>query len=320
MAEQTFSFGIAAATLALAACHARATANANTSGVDVSAGSQTTAPEGSAPRQSEAAKSAPPPVQTVAFTRKPPVAGNARVSKSWIGRNLLFTVSNGNAPVTIEHVSGDVEERREDILAATEDRITKMKVAYVNRMVTIVRNGVEHQSVSVVSGKTYVVEKKDGELVISTEQGGRVSQREGDVIAQDYQTLGQQDPYVKAMSDKPIAVGQSVDGLAVALRQDIIRGAQGRVGFGNVGVVLTGTRPCGGAVCGVFAVKLDLGYEVERVSNQSELSGEMLIRTSDSWPVSVSLEGPVVMNGENGNREIQGDGTSRLQVTWNDVQ
>jgi hypothetical protein len=258
----------------------------------------------------------PPPPVTVSFTRSAPAAGMSHVVRMWVGRKMLFSVDKGIAPVTVEHVSGELDERREDIVAAASNAVTKMKVTFLHKQATVVENGVERTRPSVVQGKSYLVEAKDGSLYITTEQGKRVTQAEGDVIAQGYESLGQPDVIFAGLPARPIAVGESADALVQGIEAAIVRGAQGHVGFGEMSATLRGTRDVAGQTCGVFGVHMQLAYKLDKVENRSDLSGELVVRTSDTMPVSLSLKGPVVMGGQTSKAEVEGQGDARVEVSW----
>jgi hypothetical protein len=252
----------------------------------------------------------------VTFTKTAPAAGMSHVVRSWVGLRMLFSVDHGGAAVTTERVSGELDERREDILTAANGATTKVKVGFLHKQATVVENGVEKTRPSVVAGKSYLVEAKDGSLYITTEQGRRVSQAEGDTIAPGYEDLGQPDPIFSSFPARPIAVGENVDAIVTRIEDDVVRGSQGHVGFGGASATLSGTRNVGGQTCGVFAVHLSMAYKLEKVENRSDMTGELVVRTADTQPVSLSLQGPVVMGGETAHADVEGQGDVRVEVSW----
>lgn len=266
------------------------------------------------------------PRPEILFGRKAFAAGVARIEKVWVGRSVLLTANHDNHPITIEDASDEIEEKREEVLEANGGIVTKLKVTILKKSEVGIRNGRPHSKSSVVAGKTYLVAAgKDGVLAVATERGGKVSKPEGDVLARMYGMLGQEDPFLRAVPERPLHAGESVDALASGLKIALARALAhedergvGRVAFGNVSVVLSGTRDVGGASCGVFAVRLQVTYEHGGFAGRTDATGEMLFRTADGWPVALELEGPMVFEGEARGTSFGAEGRSHLKMSWSE--
>jgi hypothetical protein len=162
-----------------------------------------------------------------------------------------------------------------------------------------------------------VVEAKDdGTLFITTDQGKRVTQAEGDLLAQGYDTLGHTDPMFANLTTHPIAVGENAESLVAGLEAALARGVIGHVGFGDASATLRSTRSVGGQPCGVFALRMQVAYKLEKVESRADMSGELVVRTADTLPVSLSLAGPVVMSGQTARADVEGQGDARVEITW----
>lgn len=300
----------------VAACGGHASMSAN---VQVGGG-DTTPKETAAPRTTGTAPEPPPPAPTVAIARGTRSVGAGMTERIWIGRTVVFQTQREGAavPVTIEHVSGELDERREQIAATGEGGTpTKLAVSFLAREATVVENGRERKMTSPVQGKSYSVERKDGTLYITTDKGGRVTRAEGDTIARGYDDLEGPEAFVKAIPEHPVRVGEDVPGLAAALEEDLARASAGTVGFGQASSVLRGTRDVGGTTLAVFAVQLDLAYKFAGVENRAQLSGELLVRTSDGMPQSFAAEGPIQLGGETrAGSDVAGDGQAKVTISW----
>jgi hypothetical protein len=312
-------FGAAAACAALVACGGpQAGVGMSASGSAQVGGSGGSTPESPAV---EAARATPPPAPappraTVAFSQANVTAGMARVSRVWVGRRMLFSVDRGTAPVTTELVVGELDEHRDDVVEATNGAPTKLKVTFLHKQATVVTNGNERTLKSPVAGKSYLVQSKDGTLFITTDQGRRVSQAEGDVIAQGYEDIGLDDLVVKGLAGHTLAVGDGADALVSGMEDDIARATDGHVGFGQMSATLSGTRDVAGQSCGVFNVHVELAVKLEKVEARADVSGELVVATAGALPVAMSLHGPVVMGGETARADVEGQGDVRVEATW----
>jgi hypothetical protein len=87
--------------------------------------------------------------------------------------------------------------------------------------------------------------------------------------------------------------------------------------IGNVDVHFVGARPNTQGRCGVFAFQLAVQLAGEPRLNM-DLSGEFLVRLSDSAPVELDVHGPVRLAGRQKieDVDVELDGTGEMQGSF----
>jgi hypothetical protein len=234
-----------------------------------------------------------------------------------VGTEVLLTADGRNGrPITVEDYGALTDRRTVEILGFRAHALRKLRVSFQERSSSHIVNGRQKNTVSPVSGKTYVLEARDQGLAILDDQERDVTHGEGVVLSQLFRSLGAPDEMARALPKTPMAQGQTVPTLAEALKRDLEHALEGRVAFGKVSVTPTGTRQAAGTDCVVLGIVLQVGFETEARSVQMDTKGEMLLRSDNAWPIAMDLAGPVSIDFTEKGVPIHGQGKSRLTVSY----
>jgi hypothetical protein len=225
----------------------------------------------------------------------------------------LFTAEGPSGTITVEDYGNVVDDHLLEILGVSQGAVRKLRVTFGDRSTTRIMNGRQTRTDAAVSGKTYVLEARDEGLAIVDDKGRDVPTREGELLARLFHGFGTPEQLPRAIPRSPMPLGQPVPGLADAIKSDFERGLEGRVFFGKVSVVPTGRRAVSGVDCGVFALVLQVGFEVDRRKVRLDTKGELLMRAEDAWPIALDLAGPIAVDETQNGHAIHGEGKSRLR-------
>jgi hypothetical protein len=169
-----------------------------------------------------------------------------------------------------------------------------------------------------VQGKTYICRRtsgENGELVVTDESGNRPPTDEYEIVAQQMQMVGRQNPLAQFLSGRTIAVGEKIELPNSVASQIFNLGDK----FGKVSrftLTLQKVQVEGGVTCAVFQAN------VEAVANAAtqmrlEVEGPLAVDVATCRAQKISLVGPIGMSETRGSYSTayQVIGTGKLQMS-----
>lgn len=154
----------------------------------------------------------------ITITRKPPKVGAKR--KIEHTSNLTLDVTFG--PKKIGVLEDEVNKRTEEALAVTGDLVTKAKVTYEQRTKTKNQDGRSGApEKNTLGGKSFIVELKDGKLLVTNEDGKPVDAASKAAVEKDYKRFGKPNAVAAAVPTRALKVGEEVKELSAAVAEDI---------------------------------------------------------------------------------------------------
>lgn len=302
------SLAIVLASLTLAACGHKGGSASGTTDATGTAGATGTG----------AAPAAPQPATTLTVTVKAPAVGDKREAKDTSEMDLVLSIALGKKPKEVKLLMQESTVKTEEVLAVDGKAITKAKVTYTEKKKTETEDGKEKKRPkSPIEGKSYVVELKNGKVVITDEKGKKPSKREEDAVRKDNEHFGVADPILAAMPDKPLEVGKTVDALSAALQEFLMRhdDSKDKPEVNGVEVKLASIEGTGPDAVGVFSVALTMATPPKSKNPfeiKAPLTGTMKVRAKDGWTTSMNLGGPIELGDPDAKKTITGKGTLKL--------
>jgi hypothetical protein len=280
-------------------------------GAAVTAKVSTDTPEGAQLTAAAPVEAAPAPRQEVTFGSKPLAAGSTFTYRGTRGTNAVAVLDRGGIWATGDLLVGEDVERKYEVLETSGAMVSRAKVTAVRLDRERYGSGRLQRPRSAIVGKTYVVARREDDvLVITTDKGAKVSDKEGNEISDEFGAFFRV-PHVSFPAGT-MKVGEVSEQMTNVLRAAMVAGAPGAVGFHELSAALTGTRDCGGTTCGVFHVRLDVSMMMNEVDVRSRLDGDLLVSTADGFPREMAATGVVYVTGARGAAE----GTARMRATW----
>jgi len=248
------------------------------------------------------------------FAKKAPAVGDRAESSVGMHMVLQMTIdpTGSGTPQKASMETSETETRREEVLAVAGEAVTKLKVTFVEKLAVMKENGKERKRPSPVTGKTYVIEAKDGKLTVLLDGDRPAPVAQARVVKEAYETLGKVDTLYAAVPTRPLKPGDLVPELSAAMKEEMRVKAK-EMDVSSVKVVFKEVR---GDV-GVFEIELMLSKVEKPMKFEMKLKGQATMSLKTGQPVALKLEGPVSVGsteGAGGKMKIEGTGTMQLTL------
>jgi hypothetical protein len=255
--------------------------------------------------------------ESVVFIKAAPKVGRVSVEESVVEfRMIAEGKAKGGAANRTATETTERERRREEIMAVFDRTVTKKRITFEQLEKREVHNGKEAPSEkSPLVGHAYVVALEQGSLVLADAASRGVSDSEKRELSRRLTGFGKPDPFLDGIPDGVVLANQPASGMKGGFLE-MFEGADEGPDIGNVDVRFVGARDHAQGRCGVFAFKVAIQMAGEpRLS--IDMSGEFLVRLTDSAPVQLDARGPTRLVGRETieDVDVQLDGTGEMRTT-----
>ena len=210
------------------------------------------------------ATTAAPAVDGFVFKKKVPAVGTKVIETESKTTNLTLDITPKPKAKAVKVVRSEraAIEKTVEILAVSADAITKVKVTYKTHSKVETKDAKESATTSPVTGKTYVVEAKDGAITVLTDKGAVAPADEAKAVQDDFKKLGKPNDLAKSLPDTPLKVGDRVDALGQAFQARMAKDDDGntKTTVESTSVTLARVNEKNGSKTGVF----DLAFDHQR--------------------------------------------------------
>ncbi|NUP07383.1 MAG: protein kinase [Polyangiaceae bacterium] len=232
----------------------------------------------------------------IQFIKKDPAVG----SKYTMREKTLFKIAI-TQPQTADSSESEQKQVTTTILAADGKTVLKIKLQYGDVIKTSTSNGQSQNLKSPVSGKTYIAEYKDGDIVVTDENYRPVAPEEEAEVEKAASGLGKPNPELLALPDVPLKRGDRADTLAEALRGEVAANPDDKTQFSDIHVTLKDIQIKDGVKVGIFDLSFSMTStppsEEVTVTVTATVTGTMTIRANDGRTTQVSISGPMTLSG-----------------------
>lgn len=250
--------------------------------------------------------------QEIRFSCKPMAEGTTRIETqdSHTVMNIVINIQ-GQVAYELEQKQSQTRKKEETVLKTTKDNVSKVQVLYAEAM-NKQGNSItgEQLQIDVVKGKTYIVECKEGELLVTGPQGEKIDDNEFSLVKEDYQRLGKPEPVAQFFHGKTLAIGQKVM-VPEEAAVELFRGQQENLRVEEFSFIFRETSKQGKMPCGVFDTVLKMAGDSDGIAIAVDLKGTTTVR-EDCRVISLDLKGMSTIHGEHesedGKMEMAGKG------------
>lgn len=231
----------------------------------------------------------------IKFQKKAPAVGQKVQEKQQMDMNMSMTVdlsAMGKPAETTSMSKVETTVKTAEVLAASGEAATKVKVTYSEKTDLEKKGEKEKSKASPLVGKTYIVERKDGELVVTDVEGKPVPESEARLVKKDNKSVGEPDKVAAAMPERPIKVGEEVPELAKAIEAALTKDQSDKAPKPELSGVKVKLREDKGDYA-LFDVAVTFSQAEGPMTVKMELTGTMGVRKSDSQPTELTLKGPL---------------------------
>lgn len=131
------------------------------------------------------------------FTKRDVTVGDKRTRTSIMAMTLEVEAAGQKKSMK----QGETKEKDEEVLEVKDGRPSKIKVTYKKKNKSMQEAGPPQTKAEPIEGKTYVVEEKDGEVIVTTEDGGKPPLAEVTAVKKDFQKSFGKDSKAKAFAE-----------------------------------------------------------------------------------------------------------------------
>lgn len=251
--------------------------------------------------------------QAITFSKRSAVVGDQVEQNIAVDLQLKTAARQGQQ--VIEEATTTLQRDHQRVVTTTDapgGRSQAATVAYrkANRIV----NGGKTENEPVV-GKTYHCSREGKELKVTAKDGSLPPIEEFQIVAQNMETLGVENPLTKFFHGRTVRIGEEID-LPVELAARIL-GFEDQLGHATRFVLtLSEVREIDGRRCAVFKTRIEAS-SAESGQMGLLVEGPLVMQVDACRAVSAEFTGPIGMSetrGIPGGPTMQITGTGRLKV------
>lgn len=236
---------------------------------------------------------------TVTINKVMPRLGLIRMTSD--ETSMGFTLTEKGQTLTMK--VNQSKKKSEKLLALKGSIATKLEVTFQKVAKVEVMNSKTLKPPSPLEGKTYVVEVRSGQLLVTKADGKPVTAEEQELVASEYKTLGKPNFMLDGLPVGPVRIGARIPSMEEALKKSFTLSMGGKPGekwqIDNASVTLSGK----GRVDGAAVALMDFGMAMT-VTQQTgftmtmHMKGTVTVRLADGWPIRLSMKGPLDIMGQ----------------------
>lgn len=271
----------------------------------------------------KASSAAPAMPKGTVITPKVPAKGTKRHAKE--NFTMSFSIEAVAADGKVVNKS-DFRRRQEhqteqEVLDANDEAPTRVRVTYVKRteIETDAKGKEKAKPKNPVEGNTYVVERKGDDVVVTRPDGEPVGPKEAEEVKKAERDVGQPDPFAAVFADRPLKKGETI-ALPKALVKRLFGGNEEMdLDVEKATLTFQGAKDHGGETLATFVMALEVvGHPNEGLAMRMKLEGTMVVETATGRPASVTLKGPLKIDGKDAKRgvDLRGKGEMTIDTTY----
>jgi hypothetical protein len=260
--------------------------------------------------------------EAVQFINRAPQVGQRGMREMQFTLDLEVSMHQAGQTISSERQSlSRDQERRVTILHVTGDLVTKAEVMFTQARESVGREGQAGAPQSLaVEGKSYLVERRGEDLIVTDPNGGDVSEKEKSIVSGSMEALGRPNPLGVFLNGKKVAVGQTLR-LPNEMAADLLGMKQPGGEAQKVELTLKNVTQDQERRLADFDMAIALKVDGGSTMN---VTGDIALEADTCQITSATFSGPVSMHAEEGPKghtfTIDQQGTMKIAVRANTVR
>lgn len=256
------------------------------------------APSAHAPRPSA---STPPRAEPLPlrFTRRPPEVGATRTETT--STTFSLRVSVGGRDLALEQ--GERTKKRVTARRVEGTALQAVEVEYLEKRSIEVQGERTKETVSPLSGKRYLVERRGKAVLVTTPDGDPAPREEGRAVALDFAELGETPGLFALIPDRALEPGESLTPSAKGAARVLgltQAGGETPIELTRASFVYAGAVGEGPERAGRFSLQVEAKTGAAPTKVAVTLRGHLTVRARDTAPLALRLEGPLDVTAAGG--------------------
>ncbi len=275
-------------------------------------------PATSATAMALAVPSAAPTVEKeLRFSRRVPKKDQVILDETGMDLTMSISVKQGDKVLSEANLrQSETEKKKTTVLAADDWSVSRVRCEYLDKNSTESADGGEQKKqVAVVSGKTYIVTAKNGEIEVTDADGEAVTKKEREEVKKDHDDLGKANKMAELLPDRPIALGEKLNPPTNIVRA-MMKPGDDSMDLKDVTLTLKSVEGTGANRAGIFDMSMSIGSSKKKGSPPIEmtLTGTLKLLVDSTLPLEMSLTGPISMATNEGGASIRAKGQAKFSA------
>ncbi len=247
--------------------------------------------------------------QQVTFTAVPQKPGGVIHEESTFRLDMVLSVDAMGEAMTFDVSNEDQHTRTMRVRETLGFDITTFTVEYsAYSSASNTPQGATSVKGPVI-GRVYLLYRPDSVKTIGADDGKPVSETEEAYLMKEFRKQDFSERMNKVLDGRTFSVGDTLvlsHDLAMSF---VSKGSENDVK--DFSIRLAAVRMDGGTRLAVFAVRLVVEGENEGMVTTLTMEGEMVVDVATCWPRTISVTGPMTMEGQAQGMPITGEGTMK---------
>jgi hypothetical protein len=252
----------------------------------------------------------------VQFTYQPPQVGQVGSHDMQFSLQMNMSLRQAGQNISSEQQEmSRAQDRQVTVLQVSEGKVTKVQVKYPKAWEEVSHGKLTGlPQTEPIEGKTYTVERRGTELVITDEQGKDVPEEERVLVAASMDAIGHPNPLGMYLNGKKIAVGQTLK-LPNDMAGDLLGVKEAGGEAQKVELTLNGIQQDEDRRVANFAMLVVLKLPG---GGNMDVKGQLQLDPETCQVAAASFNGPVSMHEDHGPKghtfEVVSEGTMTVAV------
>ena len=262
-------------------------------------------------------------LQRVSFVRGVPKKDQVIVYQYERGITMSLSVKQGGKVIKEGNVrDGDTLKKKITVLSSDEWSVNRVRCEYLDKSSTSSQDGGElKKRISVVSGKTYIVKAKNGEIEVTDADGEPVTKQELTEVKNDHDDLGKPNKLNNLLPDRPIALGEKLSPppSVILAMLDLLMPSSGQepLAVKDAGLTFKSVEGTGANRVAVFDMSLTVIASAQDGKPPAEmaLNGTLKLLVDSLLPIEIALKGPITIAASENGMAIRGKGQVKISAS-----
>ncbi len=251
----------------------------------------------------------------VSINKKAPPAGTTFTESGDLAVDMKVAVKFGQKNIKQSFASKTTKRKQVEVLASKGEVITKARITYKTHTETKTQSGKPPAtSDKPFVGKSYILERKDEELIVTDEQGAAPPANEHKAVTDDNNRFGKPDGMLSQFPDK-FEQGQTID-VGPEMAKEMLGGDDENMTVTKATITFKKTKKIAGKEVAYFDLNFVIGGGEGPMSMSMKLQGEAALYVDGGWPVAISLKGPINLTAAQPGMDVSGSGKAKFKNTW----
>jgi len=250
----------------------------------------------------------------VTFHQKPAQVGDQVGQKLAVDLDVSTTITQSGQ---IANQDTAIVRRRQDrlieVLEVTGGRVRRARVSFPHSRHRSPENpDPTQQKVQAVEGKSYLVERRGEQLLVTDLQGAIPLQDEFEIVVHSVQTLGLPNPLAKILLDRAIPIGERIK-IPHELAKQIMGLGDSLGQVQKFELVLKELLTVDGQECALFGATLEIRGREDHPM-EVDIEGSVTIQIETCRTIEAKLAGPLHMIATEPSYQILAEGELKLAI------